>query len=124
MSGIRKQLISGVLYTSVAKYTGIFVSLVVTGVLARIFTPAQFGDVAVATVLITFFAIFSDIGIGPAIIQRKELDADDLDRIFSFTVWTGVTVSLLFFACAEPIAAYYRSDVLAGLCRVLALFRF
>lgn len=121
MSGIRKQLISGVLYTSVAKYTGIFVSLVVTGVLARIFTPAQFGDVAVATVLITFFAIFSDIGIGPAIIQRKELDADDLDRIFSFTVWTGVTVSLLFFACAEPIAAYYRSDVLAGLCRVLAL---
>ncbi len=121
MSGVRKQLISGVLYTSVAKYTGILVSLVVTGVLARIFTPAQFGDVAVATVLIAFFAIFSDIGIGPAIIQRKELAADDLEHIFSFTVWTGVAVSLLFFACADPIAAYYRSDVLAGLCRVLAV---
>jgi len=121
MNGVKKQLVSGVLYTSVAKYAGIVVSLAVTAVLARIFTPAQFGDVAVATVLIAFFAIFSDIGIGPAVIQRKELDAGDLDHIFSFTVWTGAAVSLLFFAAAGPIAAYYRSEVLAGLCRVLSL---
>lgn len=121
MSGVKKQLVSGVLYTSIAKYTGIFVSLAVTGVLSRIFTPEQFGDVAVATVLITFFSIFSDIGIGPAIIQRKELSGSDLDHIFSFTVWTGVAVSVLFFASSGAIARFYDSQVLDNICRILSV---
>ncbi|MEG1621931.1 MAG: lipopolysaccharide biosynthesis protein [Alistipes sp.] len=121
MNRIKKELISGVFYTSIAKYTGIIVSLAVTGVLARIFTPEQFGDVAVATVLITFFAIFSDIGIAPAIIQKKELDTNDLNHIFSFTVWSGLIVSILFFACSEAIASYYNSDVLANICRILTV---
>ena len=68
---VRRELASGVFYTSIAKYAGIVVTLVVTGILSRLFTPEQFGVVNIATVVIAFFAIFSDLGIGPAVIQHN-----------------------------------------------------
>ena len=61
---VGRQLASGVFYTSIAKYAGIVVTLVVSGVLARLLTPEEFGVVNIATVVIAFFAIFSDLGIG------------------------------------------------------------
>ena len=57
---VRRELASGVFYTSIAKYAGIVVTLVVTGILSRLFTPEEFGVVNIATVVIAFFAIFSD----------------------------------------------------------------
>lgn len=121
MSSTRHILLSGVLYTAAAKYAGIVVSLVVAGVLARLLPPADFGIVAVATVIITFFSIFSDLGIAPAIVQYKELQAAELRDIFSFTLWSGLAVSLLFFACAPLIASYYDSPRLTDICRLLSL---
>lgn len=102
MTSIKKDLLSGVFYTAIAKYMGILVSLVIAGILARLIAPEEFGIVAVVTVIITFFGIFSDFGIGPAIIQNKELLQDDLTHIFSFTIWSGRhfddTIFLVFMA--------------------------
>ena len=89
---VGRQLASGVFYTSIAKYAGIVVTLVVSGVLARLFTPEEFGVVNIATVVIAFFAIFSDLGIGPAVIQHKNLDKRDLGGIF-LTDWASATNS-------------------------------
>lgn len=119
---IKKELVSGVFYTSIAKYTGIVVTLVVSGVLARLFTPEQFGVVNIATVIIAFFAIFSDLGIGPAVIQHKRLARRDLSGIFSLTVWSGAVMALLFFAAAGLIASFYDDSLLLrNVCRILAL---
>ena len=103
MSKTKKELLSGIYYTSIAKYIGIIISLIVSGILARLIEPKEFGIVAIATVIISFFSIFSDLGIAPAIIQNKELTNKDLSHIFSFTVWLGVTISILFFLSSWPI---------------------
>lgn len=124
---VKQELVSGVFYTSIAKYAGIFVTLAVAGVLSRLFSAEQFGIVNIATIIITFFAIFSDLGIGPAVIQHKQLDRNDLSGIFSLTVWAGAAMSLLFFALADPIASFYKSpentdpETLARICRILAV---
>ena len=119
---VRRELASGVFYTSIAKYAGIVVTLVVTGILSRLFTPEQFGVVNIATVVIAFFAIFSDLGIGPAVIQHKDLDRHDLGEIFSLSVWSGAVMALLFFAAAGTIASLYGdSQVLRNVLRILAL---
>lgn len=55
-SNIKNQLFSGVFYTALAKYSGIVISLVVAGILARLLSPDDFGIVAVATVIIAFSA--------------------------------------------------------------------
>lgn len=119
---VKKQMVTGVFYTSVSKYIGIVVNLGVSGVLARLFTPEQFGIVGIATVIIAFFSIFSELGIGPAVIQRKNLSRHDLDGIFSLTVWSGGGIALLFFAASGGIASFYDdSESLRSICRILSI---
>lgn len=122
MNELKRQLVSGVVYNSVAKYAGIVVTLVVTGILSRLFTPEEFGVVNIATVVIAFFAVFSDLGIAPAVVQHKQLTQRDLDNIFSLTVWSGLGISLLFFLAAPLVASFYDgSPVLTTICRLLAV---
>lgn len=117
----KKELISGVSYIAVAKYSGIFVQLVITSVLARLLTPEDFGIVAIATVIIAFFNILSDIGIGPAIIQNKELTISDLNSIYSFTVYLGGLMAIVFFCLSYPIASYYNNKLLIPVCQLLSI---
>lgn len=39
---VGRELASGVFYTSVAKYAGVVVTILVTAVLSRLFTPEEF----------------------------------------------------------------------------------
>lgn len=121
MTNIKKELFSGVFYTAIAKYSSIIIALVVTGVLSRLLTSNDFGIVAIATVIISFFNIFTDIGLSPAIIQKKELSEKDLSNIFSFTLWTGIGISILFFLFSWLIGSYYESSILTTLCQLLAI---
>lgn len=121
MSNTKKELLSGIYYTSIAKYIGIIISLIVSGILARLIEPKEFGIVAIATVIISFFSIFSDLGIAPAIIQNKELTNKDLSNIFSFTVWLGAIISILFFLSSWPISWFYKSSKLLIICQILSI---
>lgn len=121
MSTIKKELLSGIYYTGIAKYIGIIISLVIAGILARLIAPEEFGIVAIATVIISFFSIFSDLGIAPAIIQNKELTDKDLSHIFSFTLWSGCGMSILFFLASWPIAWFYKSSTLLTICQILSV---
>ncbi len=119
---VSRELTSGVFYTAIAKYAGIVVTLAVTAVLARLFTPEEFGVVNITTVIIAFFAIFSDLGIGPAIIQHKQLTQRDLSSIFSLTLWSGALIAIGFFAASGAIASFYdNSELMRDICRILAV---
>lgn len=61
------------------------------------------------------------MGISPAIVQHKSLTKRELSNIFSFTIWTGIVISLLFFAASWAIADYYESEILRTLCQLLSV---
>ena len=67
MSSVKQEMIHGVFWSAIERYSGIIVSLIVSAVLARLITPKDFGTVAVVTVIINFFSIFATMGIFPAI---------------------------------------------------------
>ncbi len=120
-ANLKRELFSGVLYTAISKYSGIFISLIIMGVLSRLLGPEDFGIYTVAAVIIAFFAIFTDMGISPAIIQRKDLSDEDLSQIFSFTFWVGIILSTLFFFSSWFIGHIYESPILVELCQLLSI---
>ncbi len=124
MTSIKQQILSGVFYTAIAKYSSILISLLVTAVLARLLSPDEFGIVAVATVIINFFGIFTNIGFSSAIIQNKELTQEDLNNIYTFTLWLGGALSGLFFLSSWSIADYYHNEQLTVICQLLAVSLF
>lgn len=121
---LKRDLASGVFYTAIAKYAGMAVTLVVTAILARHFTPHEFGIVNIATVFIAFFNIFCDLGFGPAVIQ-KDLDEDDLGSIFRVSFVVGAIFSIIFFFAADIISIFYDNDwVLKVLLKLLSVSLF
>lgn len=118
---IKQEMISGVFWIAVQKYTGVIVQLLVSAILARLLSPENFGVIAISSVIIAFFSMFTDMGIGTAIIQNKTLTKSDLNSIFSFTLYTGVALSAIFFLCSYPIAGFYGNSQLVSICQLLSV---
>lgn len=121
MASIKKEVVNGVFWTAIEKYSGVIVSLLVTAVMARLLSPADFGVVAIATVLINFLSIFATMGIGPAIIQKRGLSDEDINSIYSFSVCIGVFFSIVFFASSWGVAVFYGNPQLVIVCQFLSL---
>ena len=121
MENLKITFIKGVAYTAVAKYAGIAVSLLLTSILARLLDPSDFGVIAVASIFISFVNLITDFGIGPAIIQRNNLDEADLNSLFSFTALLGLVSSLIVFTLSEIIADYYESPLLCDIFKILSI---
>ncbi|MCH5243097.1 MAG: lipopolysaccharide biosynthesis protein [Muribaculaceae bacterium] len=119
-NSFRQQLKSGVFYTALAKYSGIVVSLGVTAVLSRLLTPEDFGVIAVATVIIVFFSVFSDMGLSSAIVQKRNLTTEDYRSLFSYTVYTGIILAAIFFGASWIIADIYDDRQLIPICQILS----
>lgn len=120
-SKFKKELISGTLYTGIAKYMSIAISLIVTAVLSRILTPEDFGTIAIATVLIGLITLLTGSGMSPAIIQDRKLSETDLIHIFSFTFYLSFIGGILFLVCAPFLAAIYNDRQLLYICSILSI---
>jgi len=118
---IGKEIVNGVFWNAIQRYSGIFVQICVTSLLARLLCPEDFGVVAIASVFINFFSLFTDMGIGTAIVQNQELSKKDLDFIFSFCIYCGVVLSGLFFCSSRLIGAAYKNESLIGICNLLSV---
>lgn len=121
---IRKELTKGIFWIALAKYSGIFISLGITAILARHVMPAAFGTMAIATVIMAFLDIFSDMGLGVAIVQFKELTTRQIHSLFTITIFlAGILSSLLFFS-SGVVARFYNDDTLEQIIRWLCICLF
>lgn len=109
------------LINSVAKYYSVICSFVLNMILSRILTPAEYGVVSVVTVFTTFFTLFSDLGFGIAYIQKKGTTTDDMDNLFTFLVYVGLVLFVIFFFFAYFIAWFYSDNVYIPIARLLGL---
>ena len=112
------------LINAMGKFSTIFLNLVVNAILARILTPDDYGVVAVITVFSTFFATFSDMGFGAAIIQKKDLTKADIHNIFSFTGYVAVILSIAFLLLSYPISLFYNNEAYITLGAMLSVSLF
>ncbi len=99
-----------------SKYASVGIQLVFTAALARALTPQDFGLVAVTMAFSAFFGLFSDLGIGVAIVQFRDLDERDLGALVFFSGMLGIGLAALFCALGPAVAAWYGDGRLAALC--------
>lgn len=105
----------------ISKYSIVAIQFVVNVVLARLISPQDFGIVAIVGVFSSFFLLLSDMGLGPAIVQYKELDKGDINAIYSFSVYVSVILALLFGAIGYGVSVFFHNEVYVPLCAILSL---
>jgi PST family polysaccharide transporter len=100
-----------------SKYLYILIQLALTAILARLLTPKQFGLVATVTIFTAFFAMLSDLGIAPAIVQFRDLMKRELSGLITFTFLLGLLLTTAFWLISTPIGMFYGNNDLVELCR-------
>lgn len=93
-------------------------------VLARILVPQMFGIYAIVSFVVQFFSTFSDVGIGSALIQKKEqLNNEELSTIFWLQQILVAIVVVLVFITAPLFLKIYTTMPLDSVwfIRVMAL---
>jgi PST family polysaccharide transporter len=90
-------------------------------VLARLLTPQDFGAIALITVITGFAAIFSEFGLGAALVQQKELSHGDVSSAFRLSVALGGGLSILLWLAAPLVERFYAVRGLTGLTRLLSV---
>jgi O-antigen/teichoic acid export membrane protein len=85
-------------------------------ILTRLLFPEAFGLMALVTVVLVGLAMFSDMGIGPAISQHKDGDNPDfLDTAWTINVVRGGLLWGVTCVLALPAAHLYQAPALSGL---------
>lgn len=114
-------MVNGAIFTflGIALRTGITVGSM--AILARLLTPADFGHLAMATVVTELAAIFANFGFGSILIQRLRITRIQIDTMFWSAIGLGVMLtSAVFFL--SFFASHFFNDAMVGpLLRVLCL---
>lgn len=118
---IKQEMLKGLFWSGIEKYSGIIISLIISAILARLISPEEFGIISAATVIINFLTIFTSMGIFPAIIQHKDLTEKDLDSIFTLSIISGLLLAGIFFCSSWIIADFYQNDILKNICQLLSI---
>jgi PST family polysaccharide transporter len=83
--------------------------------------PREFGIVAVATVAVAFLTVLQDLGLGPALIQRRDHIERASNVVFTLNLLLGFCLSILVFLIAPAVADYFREPGATPLLRALGL---
>lgn len=88
--------------------------------LARILSPSDFGILGMVTIIFLFVGQISQLGLGEAIIQKKEINHEEISSLFWFNSTIALLLSLIVIAIAPLISAFYNVEALKKLTIVLA----
>ena len=97
------------------------IQLVFNAIMARLILPESFGLMAIVLIFIGFIEIFGQIGIGPAIIQRKEINSNHLRSSFYLSLLLSVSFFLLVYFFSPQVSNFYDDQRLTSLLQVTAL---
>ncbi len=88
--------------------------------LARILPPEIIGIFNIATSVLMFFTYFSDIGLGAALIQKKEIRRQDLITTFTVQQILASIIAVVVWFLAPWFASIYQLDA-SGMWLIRAL---
>jgi lipopolysaccharide exporter len=110
---------SGLSWNTLTVVLQVFIQLVYTGLLARLLAPEAFMLMGLVLSIIGFAEIFSQVGVGPALIQRKEIHQQHINGAFYTALILGLLFTLIFIVGAPSIAEFYHLSELKPITQVV-----
>jgi PST family polysaccharide transporter len=118
---IARKAVRAVALNYLAWFLGKAVVLISTAVLARLLSPDEFGLVGFATVAVAYLAVLQDLGLGAALIQRRDDLDDAADTVFTLNLVVGVLLAVTMALLAPSVASFFDEPAVAPLVRALSV---
>jgi O-antigen/teichoic acid export membrane protein len=113
--------INGMVWVATGTGATAVLRLLVLILLTRLLSPADFGVVSAALIVIVFSLTFSQLGLGPALIQRPDIQPSHLSTAFVASTIFGLIAAVIVWLAAPLLAVFFRMPELAPVIRVLAV---
>lgn len=107
-----KALVGGVAWTAIAKWISQLATWAITLIVARILSPSDYGLVGMATIYLGLVQLFSEFGVGTAIITMRELSDDQVSQLNTLSLLLGFVGFAISAAVAIPIGRFFRAPKL------------
>lgn len=118
---LKKQAVSGMIWTFSQQFGTQLISFAVGIILARILLPSDFGTIAMFGILMGIATTLVDSGMTSSLIRSKDVDDRDLSTIFWFNLGVSLLMYGLIFFCAPLVAQFYEVEILTPIIRVYSI---
>lgn len=105
---LERKLVRGIAWTGGMKWATQVVAWGSTLVLARLLSPEDYGLVGMAALFLGLVSIFTEFGIGSAIINHRELTGQQVSQLHGAAVLLGVAGMVGTTLAAWPLGLYFR----------------
>ena len=90
-------------------------------IVARLLSPADFGIVSMAVILLPYLKYVSEFGIPRAIITLRDMSQEQIAQLNTIAVLMGLTCFGVASLMAKPVAIFFRTQALAPVVIVTCL---
>ncbi len=118
---LRNDVLHSLKWLAGARFAGQLVAWAITIVVIRILTPSDYGLMAIAEVMIGFAALFLEMGLFSAMVQKRDLTDRQVEQVFGFLILMNSGIYVLVFAIAPLVAVFFGDARLTNIVRVLGI---
>src|SRR5699024_7477363 len=115
------QAIKGFLWMFTGTGIQSIMQFIVLIVLARLLDAEAFGVISAAFVVIGLGRILARIGIGPALVQKKDLKSIHIDTGFTFSIFLSLCLGAVMYFSSGLIASFFDISQLHRVLELLSL---
>jgi O-antigen/teichoic acid export membrane protein len=118
---MRSRVLGGLVWKVISQVFTQTWQTVVAIILARLLVPEDYGLAAMVIVFAAIVPVFSDLALGAALVQRRNLSEADRSTVFWTSTGVGATFTVLGIALSWPMAAFYGEPEVQPLFAALSL---
>lgn len=118
---LTERTVSGFFWNLTASGSQVILRLGVLSALARLIGPKEFGLVGIALIIIEFSKTFTQMGVGAAIVQRKELKNSHLTTGLTLSLLIGLFFFALLFFLSPFLAKFFHKEELVSIIRAISV---
>jgi PST family polysaccharide transporter len=121
LHNIGKRAVSGGFVTVGAQAAKFVLNLVAAMILARLLSPKEFGLVGMVLGITGLVALFKELGLSTATVQRDIITQQQVSNLFWVNVSFSGILTVICFGLAPLIAKFYHDPRVAGIMMALSL---
>lgn len=118
---LRSKTVKAISHLGIGSAVGKLISLGTTLLLARLLSPADYGLMEIAMMFISFVGFFNEIGMGAAIVQKRDLKQAEVNGCFAIAVLLSLVLLLGTLLLSGLIADFFQHAELAAMISTLAV---
>lgn len=118
---LKQKVVSGTLWLTGLSFTGQTITWVVSIFVIRLLEPEDYGLMAMAGFFVGFLVLWQELGLAPAIIQKKEITESELRGAFGCVLLINLFFLISTLISAPLVAGFFSEPRIVPILRALSI---